>query len=174
MNLVPDFSPTHRHTGGMQSNKAPYCPTTYGLDNKEPDFRSNRGRVGHCLAGDSLTRQRPSRAVKSLAKSPSRGEQASPALKTRMVEPFFKHPARGHPAVSISLPFLSLLPSRMESETATCYRCRRDLPVAAFAVDRSKGSGRKSICRECDRAKAKVYYAQRRRGSGWRGRRPGL
>jgi hypothetical protein len=33
----------------------------------------------------------------------------------------------------------------------TCPRCGRDLPVAAFAIDRSKASGRKSHCKACDR-----------------------
>jgi hypothetical protein len=36
--------------------------------------------------------------------------------------------------------------------------CRQVLPVEAFAVDRSKGIGRKSICKACDREKARGYY----------------
>lgn len=45
-------------------------------------------------------------------------------------------------------------------EVARCYRCTTAKPVTEFAIDRSKGSGRKSICRSCDRAKAKRYYEQ--------------
>jgi hypothetical protein len=45
-----------------------------------------------------------------------------------------------------------------------CYACGEDLPFEAFAVDRSKASGRKSICRRCDREKARAYYALRRGG----------
>ena len=45
---------------------------------------------------------------------------------------------------------------------STCYRCRRFLPVEAFAADKSKASGRKSICRACDRAKSRAYYVANR------------
>jgi hypothetical protein len=44
-----------------------------------------------------------------------------------------------------------------------CYRCRELLPADAFAIDRSKASGRKSICKACDRANAQTSYAARRR-----------
>jgi hypothetical protein len=40
-----------------------------------------------------------------------------------------------------------------------CPNCRRSLAVEEFAVDRSKASGRKSHCKECDNARAKAYYA---------------
>lgn len=40
-----------------------------------------------------------------------------------------------------------------------CYACERDCDRSAFAPDRSKASGHKSICRPCDNAKAKRYYA---------------
>ncbi len=42
-----------------------------------------------------------------------------------------------------------------------CYRCERVRPLEEFPVDRSKPSGHKSICRECDRAKARRYYAKK-------------
>ncbi len=45
---------------------------------------------------------------------------------------------------------------------STCYRCRRSLGPEDFARDRSKASGRASICRECDRAKARAYYRANR------------
>jgi hypothetical protein len=44
-----------------------------------------------------------------------------------------------------------------------CYACNRDRDRSEFAPDRSKASGYKSICRLCDRAKSKRYYAQVRR-----------
>jgi hypothetical protein len=44
-----------------------------------------------------------------------------------------------------------------------CYRCTGDKPAADFAVDRSKASGRKSICKVCDRRKSGRYYAANRR-----------
>jgi hypothetical protein len=45
---------------------------------------------------------------------------------------------------------------------AVCYRCGRDLPLQVFAVDRTKKSGRSSICRECDRVKSRDYYEANR------------
>jgi len=61
-------------------------------------------------------------------------------------------------------------------ELARCYRCEEMLPVSVFAGDRSKPSGRKSICRECDRRRARDRYEERqadvpeymRRRSKWR------
>lgn len=53
------------------------------------------------------------------------------------------------PAVAISLP------------QRRCYRCRETLAAEDFAIDRSKGSGRKSICKRCDRARAAARYASR-------------
>lgn len=44
----------------------------------------------------------------------------------------------------------------------TCYVCRDSLPLDCFATDASKRSGRKSICRGCDRAKARRYYLANR------------
>jgi hypothetical protein len=43
-----------------------------------------------------------------------------------------------------------------------CYSCAATLPESAFAPDPSKGSGVKSICRRCDREKARRYYAANR------------
>jgi hypothetical protein len=43
-----------------------------------------------------------------------------------------------------------------------CYACGRDRPVDEFARDKSKGSGRKSICKACDNAKSSRYYAANR------------
>jgi len=45
--------------------------------------------------------------------------------------------------------------------TRRCYACQRRLPVAEFAPDPTKGSGFKSICRPCDRAKGRRYYKRR-------------
>ena len=47
-------------------------------------------------------------------------------------------------------------------EVACCYACKRDKPVGEFSPDSSKASGRSSICRACDRAKSRRYYAQNR------------
>jgi hypothetical protein len=41
---------------------------------------------------------------------------------------------------------------------ARCYRCEEFRPVSEFAGDKSKASGRKSICKRCDREKSKRYY----------------
>jgi hypothetical protein len=43
-----------------------------------------------------------------------------------------------------------------------CYACGEKLPYTEFAPDRSKSSGRKSICRVCDRAKSRAYYLANR------------
>lgn len=45
-------------------------------------------------------------------------------------------------------------------EVARCYRCEASKPLDQFARDRSKASGRKSICKSCDKAKGKRYYAE--------------
>ncbi len=46
------------------------------------------------------------------------------------------------------------------SEVAECYRCGERKPTSSFYADKSKASGRKSICKACDRAKARSYYAE--------------
>ena len=43
-----------------------------------------------------------------------------------------------------------------------CATCDRSLPPESFAHDVSKGSGLKSICRECDRTKTRAYYDRER------------
>jgi hypothetical protein len=43
-----------------------------------------------------------------------------------------------------------------------CYRCGEEKPADQFAVDRSKASGRKSICKPCDKAKGLAYYRRNR------------
>jgi hypothetical protein len=43
-----------------------------------------------------------------------------------------------------------------------CPKCDRELTVDDFAVDRGKRGGRKSLCKECDRAKARAYYVANR------------
>lgn len=42
-----------------------------------------------------------------------------------------------------------------------CPRCDSPKAVDAFAIDKSKASGRKSICLACDRVKSKAYYARK-------------
>lgn len=44
----------------------------------------------------------------------------------------------------------------------TCSKCRTRLPLSEFAADGSKKLGVKSLCKACDRAKAKAYYAANR------------
>jgi hypothetical protein len=44
-----------------------------------------------------------------------------------------------------------------------CATCDRTLPRESFGRDASKASGLKSICLECDRAKARAYYDRKRR-----------
>ena len=68
----------------------------------------------------------------------------------------------------------------------TCSKCGVELRLEEFACDRSKASGRKSICKACDRAKAAEYYERNRErileaafarneaareAMGWQGRR---
>jgi hypothetical protein len=48
-----------------------------------------------------------------------------------------------------------------EGPTRRCYACREQCPVVEFAPDPSKGSGFKSICRPCDRAKSRRYYRRK-------------
>lgn len=43
-----------------------------------------------------------------------------------------------------------------------CCRCKEIKPVADFARDASKSNGRKSLCKSCDNAKSKAYYAANR------------
>jgi hypothetical protein len=47
-------------------------------------------------------------------------------------------------------------------ELARCYACGEDKPVGEFSPDRSKASGRMSICRACVREKSRVYYRANR------------
>lgn len=46
--------------------------------------------------------------------------------------------------------------------TKSCSNCGDVLELDEFPRDRSKADGRKSICRACDRAKAKAYYEANR------------
>src|SRR3954451_1812195 len=39
-----------------------------------------------------------------------------------------------------------------------CYRCGEKKPYREFSPDRTKTSGRSSICRPCDREKSREYY----------------
>jgi formylmethanofuran dehydrogenase subunit E len=43
-----------------------------------------------------------------------------------------------------------------------CPKCREELPLDSFAIDRRKKSGHKSICKPCDRAKSRRYYLEHR------------
>lgn len=43
---------------------------------------------------------------------------------------------------------------------ARCYRCQQSKPLAEFARDKSKATGRKSICKDCDKAKSRRYYTE--------------
>ena len=59
-------------------------------------------------------------------------------------------------------PYVLDVHGRPAKHGGRCYACNRELPFEVFAPDRSKGSGRKSICRRCDNAKARRYYAANR------------
>ena len=43
-----------------------------------------------------------------------------------------------------------------------CPRCGGTFPLEQFARDAHKPGGRKSLCKPCDRAKARAYYAAHR------------
>jgi hypothetical protein len=43
-----------------------------------------------------------------------------------------------------------------------CYACGEERPLNDFALDNSKGSGFKSICKSCDRRKSRDYYLANR------------
>lgn len=43
-----------------------------------------------------------------------------------------------------------------------CYRCGRPFNPDQFTRDTSKSSGFKSICKPCDSAKGRAYYAANR------------
>ena len=49
---------------------------------------------------------------------------------------------------------------------ARCYSCKRLRGDEEFAPDPSKSLGRKSICRACDREKARLYYLAKRARAG--------
>jgi hypothetical protein len=44
----------------------------------------------------------------------------------------------------------------------TCLRCGGTFPLDQFARDAHKACGHKSLCKSCDRAKARAYYAEHR------------
>ena len=46
--------------------------------------------------------------------------------------------------------------------TKSCSNCGEVLELEEFPLDRSKGDGHKSRCKECDRAAAKAYYEANR------------
>jgi hypothetical protein len=43
-----------------------------------------------------------------------------------------------------------------------CPQCQRVQPIEDFAYDVSKSSGRKSLCKSCDRNKSRRYYLANR------------
>lgn len=47
--------------------------------------------------------------------------------------------------------------------TKRCGKCGQVKDVQEFARDRGKACGRKSLCKACDRAKARRYYAAHRK-----------
>jgi hypothetical protein len=69
---------------------------------------------------------------------------------------------RGTGVAKIAKPFNAALTAQSSDfplrtsgdQVAQCYACRHALPIDDFAVDRTKSSGRKSICRRCDRVKS--------------------
>jgi hypothetical protein len=50
----------------------------------------------------------------------------------------------------------------MVSGLARRYACGEEVPVGEFSRDRSKASGRASICRPCDALKGRRYYQANR------------
>jgi hypothetical protein len=50
----------------------------------------------------------------------------------------------------------------LSPDAKTCPKCGQMRPLSEFALDRSKASGRKSHCRDCDRAKSRAYYVANR------------
>lgn len=48
------------------------------------------------------------------------------------------------------------------ADVKRCWRCELTLPVSAFGSDRTKPSGLRTVCRECDRDKSRRYYAANR------------
>ena len=54
------------------------------------------------------------------------------------------------------------LPGERRAAVKFCGSCERELGLAQFAVDRSRPSGRKSLCKRCDREKARRYYEANR------------
>lgn len=45
-------------------------------------------------------------------------------------------------------------------EITRCFRCGEWKPLSEFYADKTKASGRRSICKACDRAKSREYYAR--------------
>jgi hypothetical protein len=50
----------------------------------------------------------------------------------------------------------------LSPDAKTCAKCGQTRPLTEFAVDRSKASGRKSLCLACDRMKSRAYYVANR------------
>jgi hypothetical protein len=50
----------------------------------------------------------------------------------------------------------------MAVEFKRCSRCTREMPITAFALDRSKRAGVKAWCRDCDNARSREYYVANR------------
>jgi hypothetical protein len=43
-----------------------------------------------------------------------------------------------------------------------CPRCGESKPLDGFYIDRSKASGRRSICKSCDLGRSRTYYRANR------------
>jgi transposase-like protein len=56
------------------------------------------------------------------------------------------------------------LPTAYEVQpmSTLCPRCGVAKPFSAFYADKSKSNGRRFICRDCDRERARAYYRSHR------------
>jgi hypothetical protein len=54
----------------------------------------------------------------------------------------------------------------MRTRWKECPRCHKDKPPEDFYRDATKPSGLRSLCKSCDLAKSRAYYAANRRRQG--------
>lgn len=53
-------------------------------------------------------------------------------------------------------------PAGSAEKRLVCRRCGGEFPLEEMARDASRASGRKGVCRGCDRARSRAYYAAHR------------
>lgn len=147
-----------RHTGRLAEidhhERGPKVPEEVGVPYtflRDEEVDSDHPAVPACVR--SRRGQVSASAETGTAVSAVRG-RAREGGTTPIVAPEVRDPR----ATRFPLPFT---PGESPSpEARVCTGCRRELPAEGFAVDRSKASGRKSRCKDCDAERSREWYAQ--------------